>query len=96
MLAGLALLGYGQTFVPNLSPESALKLDLGSELSEQKVLATVCVLATGLKYIWQARQDKKQVATFRMRAEIEAIISILRKTRHREAGDHMMEMININ
>ena len=96
MLAGLALLGYVQTFVPNLSPESALKLDLGSELSEQKVLATVCVLATGLKYIWQARQDKKQVATFRMRAEIEAIISILRKTRHREAGDHMMEMININ
>ena len=54
------------------------------------------MLATGLKYIWQARHDKKQVAKFRMRAEIEAIISILRKTRHREAGDHMMEMININ
>jgi hypothetical protein len=60
------------------------------------VFATVYVLATGLKNIWQARQDKKQVATFRMRAQIEAIIFILRKTRLREAVDHTKEMINMN
>ena len=56
----------------------------------------MCMLATGLKYIWKERQDKKQVATFKMRAKIEAIVSILRKTRHREAGDYMLEMMNRN
>ena len=94
--AGLALIGYVQYCVPHLSPEAALKLDIGPDLSEQKVLATVCMLATGLKYIWKERQDKKQVATFKMRAEIEAIVSILRKTRHREVGDYMLEMMNRN
>ena len=65
----------------------------GTELPEQTDLATVCLLATGLRYIWEARQDKKQASIFKMRAEIEAMVSILRKTRHSKAGDQMMEMM---
>ena len=94
MLAGLALLGYAQKNVPLLSPEAALRLEFGgTELPEQTDLATVCLLATGLRYIWEARQDKKQASIFKMRAEIEAMVSILRKTRHSKAGDQMMEMM---
>ena len=94
MVAGLALLGYAQHAVPHLTPEETLRLELGQDLTSQTTLAAVCLLATGLKYIWGARQDKKVAALYKMRAEIEAMVSILRKTRHREAGDLMLEMMN--
>lgn len=94
MLAGLALLGYVQVLVPGLSPEAALRLELGRQLTEKEELATICLLATGLKYIWEARVEKKQVRTFKMRSEVEARVSILRRTRHTEAGVTILEMIS--
>ena len=77
LVSGLTLLGWVQNLVPDLSPESAITLDLQQELSEHEELATVCTLAVGLKYIWEARVGKKLVATFEMRAKVEATISIL-------------------
>ena len=91
--AGLALLGYVQLIVPNLSAEAALRLELGQDMTEEEQLATVCLLATGLKYIWTTRTEKKCVILFKMRAEIETQISIIRRTRHSAAGDLMLEMI---
>ena len=85
---------YAQLALPHLTPEEILRLELGQDLTSQTTLAAVCLLATGLKYIWGARQDKKVAALYKMRAEIEAMVSILRKTRHREAGDLMLEMMN--
>ena len=82
MLAGLALLGYVQGLVPDLSPEAALRLEMGMQLDEEEELAIMCMLASGLKYIWEARVEKKQVQTFKMRSEVEARVSILRRTRH--------------
>ena len=93
-VCGLALLGYVQTTVSNLSPEEALRLELGGGHDEVEQLATVCLLSTGLQYIWEARTEKKLVSLFRMRSEIEARITILRRTRHAAAGDKMMEMMN--
>ena len=55
LVTGLTLLGWVQHLVPDLSPESALTLDLQQELSEHEELAAVCTLAVGLKYIWEAR-----------------------------------------
>ena len=95
MLAGLALLGYIQVLVPDLSPEAALRLELGMQLTESEELATICMMATGLKYIWEARVEKKQVRTYKLRSELEARISILRKTRHLEAGNTMLEMMSL-
>ena len=94
MLAGLALLGYVQVQVPGLSPEAALRLELGRQMEEDKELATICMLGSGLKYIWETRIERKQVRTFKMRSEIEATISILRSTRFRKSGDTMWEMTN--
>ena len=94
LLSGLALLGYVQVSVPDLSPEAALRLELGRQLTEEQELATVCILGCGLKYIWDARIEKKQVRTFKMRAEVEARISILRRTRYSKSGDIMLEMMN--
>ena len=52
------------------------------------------MLATGWLYIWEARVSKKQVLRYKMRAELEAMISILRKSRHSRAGEKMLEMMN--
>ena len=93
-IAGHALLGHVQLLVPGLSPDDALRLELGADLSDEEELATTCLLATGLKYIWEARASKKQVTTFRMRAEVEARISILRRTRHKNAGELMGVMLS--
>ena len=94
MLSGLALLGYLQVLVPDLSPEAALRLELGMQLSDREVLATMYLLSVGLKYIWEARVERKQVRIYKMRSEVEARVSILRKTRHTEAGNLMLEMMN--
>ena len=94
MLAGHALLGYLQHCIPDLSPEEALRLELGEVLDEVDQLAAVCLLSTGLMYIWETRVDKKLVTIFKMRAEIEARISILRKTRYAASGERMLEMIS--
>ena len=93
-LAGHVLLGHVQILVPDLSPEAALRLEFGQDLSNDEELATACLLAAGLKYIWEARVEKKPVTTFKMRAEIEARISILRRTRHKGAGELMLEMLS--
>jgi hypothetical protein len=45
--------------VPDLSPEAALNLDLGQEMSDNEELTVVCTLAAGLKYILEARVAKK-------------------------------------
>ena len=95
MLAGLALLGYLQAVVPDLSPEAALRLELGMQLSEREELATMFMLSIGLKYIWEARVERKQVRLYKMRSEVEARVTILRKTRHTEAGNLMLEMMNL-
>ena len=94
MIPGLACIGYVQTVLPNLSQDEALRLEFGQELSEADCLATVCILSTGLKYIWEARVEKKAATVYKMRAEIEAKVSIVRKTRYSNSGTKIMEMMN--
>ena len=77
-LSGLALLGYVQGLVHDLSP--ALIMELGRQLDEKEELAIMCILASGMKYIWETRVEKKQVQTFKMRSDVEPRVSILRKT----------------
>ena len=63
---GNALLGYLQHCIPDLSPEEALRLELGEVLDEVDQLAAVCLLSTGLMYIWETRVDKKLVTIFKI------------------------------
>ena len=93
-MPGLALLGYIQKVVPNLNPEDALRLNLGQGLSDEDQIATVCLLSTGLKFIWEARVEKKPIVVYKMRAEIEAKISILRRTKYQNSAAKMLEMLN--
>ena len=90
-VVGHALLGYLQQSVPDLTPEDVLKLQLGSSLSEDAELATVYTLATGLKYIWENRIEEKQLKLHKMRAEIEAWISISIRTQKLH-GSHVLDV----
>ena len=91
---GLALLGYVQHVVSTITPEECLRLEIGDDLGEEDQLAVVCLLASGLKYIWETRAEKKVLSLHKMRAEIEAGVFLLRKTRYAVSGDKMNEMIN--
>ena len=94
MVAGHALFGYALRCIPDLTPEAALRLELGLDLDDVDKLAVVSVLATGLMYIWKTRVEKKVIHLYKMNAELEARISILRKTRHRASGERILEMIS--
>ena len=87
------LISYVHTVIPGLSPQKLLRLDFGAVLEESDKLATLCLISTSLKYIWQARADKKTVTQYKMRAEVEAVISILRKTRYSASADRLLEII---
>ena len=87
------LLGFVQIAVPGLSSQAMLRLDFGPDLNEVDTLATLSIISTGLMYIWQARSDKKVKHQYKMRADLEAAISILRKTRFKASADRMLEII---
>ena len=91
---GLALLGCVQQIIPDLSSEAAVLLDFGCSLPEDERLAVQCILITGLKYIWETRVAKKVLTLHRMRAEIEARVSIIRKTRFENSAIICEELIS--
>ena len=93
--AGEALLRCVQAYDQNLTIEKALRLEIVAD--ETFLLPTVAILATGLEYIWENRKIRKTTTLFMMRAELEAAVSIRRRSRLRrirEAGDIMFNMIN--
>ena len=94
MVAGLALLGWVQGLAHDVSPEEAILLQLDENITEIEELAVVYLLATGLKYIWESRMLKKQITLHQLRSELEAKVSILRKSRHKEAGEKMLELLD--
>ena len=85
--AGLATLGWAQRVTPYVTADSALRLELRGEPDDSQLLAVTTIIAIGLCYIWEARTIKKKVGRYEVRAELEATISLMRRTRHREAGD---------
>ena len=60
--AGLAILGWAQTIVPNLSQKSALRLEVKDvNIDAHEQLAFAYILGTGFNLIWQARLKKNRV-----------------------------------
>ena len=91
--AAALLLSFVQVVVPDITSQAMLRLDFRQELNDIDSLAIVSILSTGLRHIWQARIEKKVVHQYKMRADIEAHISILRKTRYCGTADRMLEII---
>ena len=85
--AGLATLGWAQQLVPHITGDMALRLELRGELDGNQRLAATTIIAVGLGFIWEARVNKKKVERYEVRAELEAVVSIMRRSRNKEAGE---------
>ena len=72
-----------------------MQLQLGDDLPQEDELAVVYLLALGLKFIWEARISRKQIVLHQMRSELEARITILRKSKHKETAIKMNELLQI-
>ena len=75
----------------HLSPCTAaklLRLELGN-LSEDKKLPFIILIATTLRHLWLQRTSLSRVRTYQVRAEIEQTINLLRTSRLRTVADQM-------
>ena len=63
---------------------------------EPFLLPCATILSTGLNFFWENRKVRKYTTLFMMRAELEAAVSVRRRSRLariREAGDIMYNML---
>ena len=65
-------------------------MGVNSDVGDTERLAAVSVLATGLRFTWVRRVEKKVSA---VRAELEEKVDLLRKTRYRKVGDLIYAII---
>ena len=70
--------------MPSLDPASILRLEFADQ-DEAKALAMTWLTAITLSYIWKERQSGSSIRSYRVRAEIEQYINLLRTTRFKTA-----------
>ena len=93
--AGEAVLTCVRSYDRSLTTEKALRLELKGD--ECFLLPSVVLLASGLQYIWENRKQKVATPLFQMRAELEAAVTLRRKSsskRIKESASIMENMIN--
>ena len=81
---------------PTISEEKCLILNITTDALYE--LPTMLVLGAGLNLIWGNRTMKKRTTVHQTRAEIECLVSLLRKSRNkklREAGNIISNSVNI-
>ena len=78
--AAEALLQLTRHYDQGITAERALLFDL-NVCDQIYELPTILVLYTGLFYISKNRSNKKRTAVYQIRAEIECLISLLRRSR---------------
>ena len=91
--AGQAMLRCVSAYDRTITEEKALRLELQAD--DPFLVAMVNILATGLELIWENRKLKKATSFFLMRAELEAAISIRRRSRFRALKETSKIMENL-
>ena len=92
--AGEALVNCVRSYSPTITVDKTLRMELLAD--EPFLLPCATIFATGLSFIWENRKVRKYTALFMMRAELEAAVSVRRRSRlarMREAGDIMYNML---
>ena len=87
-----ALITLTRPYDSNFTAEKALLLYL-SICDTIYELPTILVLSTGLNFIWQNRVSKKSTALYQIRAELECLVSLLRRSRRRRLRE-ASKMVN--
>jgi hypothetical protein len=87
--------GIGQAVLGCLPVETGvqyqheLRLQLGLEVLDE--LPVVWFLAVAWSFIWECRRLGKRPELYKVRAELEAKVSLLRETRHSEAAKELLQ-----
>ena len=56
--------------------------DLQLKVEKEQELAMVWIMASALLIVWKLRSNKSRVQLYKVRAQMEANINLLRETRH--------------
>ena len=80
------ILAYTRPFDSTITAEKLLKLDINAT-DRIYELPTTLIAATGLYQIWVNRKNKKGTAPYQIRAELECLISLLRRSRSRKCRE---------
>ena len=94
-IATIALIQCVKSYDRQLKPRKSLHLELAADLPF--LLPSVAILATWPQFIWKNRKLKKSTSLFAIRAELEAAVSLRRRSsssKIREAGKIMSNMIS--
>ena len=78
---GHKLLHCLQQYVPGLHAEAALRLEHG-QVEEDTSLPLTLLFAIILSTIWKERESKTPIRSYKIRAELEQYITLLRTSRH--------------
>ena len=89
---GKFLLGALHHELPDLLPQQVTRLEV--EVAKDKQLPVAFLIASVLSQVWEFRKLKKPCHTLVIRATLEAGVNILRKTRHHQAANDIMYLIN--
>ena len=89
---GKFLLGALHHELPYLLPQQVTRLEV--EVAKDKQLPVAFLIASVLSQVWEFRKLRKPCHTLVIRATLEAGVNILRKTRHHQAANDIMYLIN--
>ena len=90
---GIKLLQSLQHHLPDLSPADVLRLQHG-DIEGDISLPVTLITAITLNYVWKERQAGSAIRSYRVRAEIEQYIALLRTSRLNNTAVKLAEMAN--
>ena len=79
-------------YQPNLTQTDVLTLNL--EMDDPMELPSVWLISGVLQKIWDLRKEKKKCDLIRIRADLEAKVSLLRETRYKESAKIISQMLS--
>ena len=85
-------LGLIQNIIPTVQPSQAVLFDL--DISPDQQLPVTFILSTCLSLVWKNRRLRKQCSPRIIRAELEAGVQIMRKSRYHDAANKVLETIS--
>ena len=87
------ILDISSKVAPNSTMEDIVTLNL--DINKHMVFPTIWLLSHVFCTVWQLRVSKKSIILYNIRAEIEAKINLLRKSRLAEAVEEIEKLLNI-
>ena len=81
-------------YLPALQPDDVLRLDHG-DTEDELPLPLALLTAIKLSHIWKARESGKAVQGYKVRAELEQYITLLRTSRLASSMDKLFNMVSL-